>query len=104
MTDYLGETFRATTSDVKGFEGEELNPDLITAMRIRVWDPQKTETESSTAMTWSDDEDLWYFVWDTSSYDKTGTYILQFELEDLDGHKSWEFLEFDLERNPVTLT
>lgn len=101
MTDYAGEVFRVVTTSTD-FDATSLVPADIDSMWVTIYDSTGAEVLAQTEMTWSVDETLWYYLWNTSSPPVTaGNYRIKVALIDLDGHENWEIKKARLAKTPV---
>lgn len=101
MTDYAGELYRVTVT-AEDFANVPIGEDEIDSMLVEIFDSAGTEVVAETAMIWSEDEELWYYLWDTGDPTlATGTYKIRCRMLDLDGHSSWEWKRKRLARNLV---
>lgn len=104
MANYAGETFRITVVS-SDFDGQSLIPDDIDAMYVTITTAAGSLVVDETEMTWSAEEELWFYIWDTTngatpSPLSAGTYRVKCRLLDLDGHSSWEYKNVRLKANP----
>lgn len=105
MTDYAGELLRVTVT-ADDFADAALTPDLVTGVYVTVYSPLGDIVVDETAMTYSEGEGLWYYLWDTRTGATpvplpAGRYRLRCRVVDLDGLSSWEYKRVRLQRNPV---
>lgn len=103
MADYVGETYRITV-EAQDFNAEAVSPSDIDSMYVQIWDADDAVVVAETEMIWNSEEELWYYVWETSVASTVpGKYKFRCRLLDLDTHSSWEYGEIRLKANPVPL-
>lgn len=105
MTDYAGELLRITVG-VEDFTSTPMAADDVDNLFVAIYNSVGATVVDETAMTYSDEESLWYYLWDTTTGATpvplpAGTYRVKCRLVDLAGESSWEYRRVRLSRNPV---
>lgn len=107
MTLYVGEQVRISTVAreyaVKGAVGEPITDENVTSVKITILNKDQTIRIDDAEMDWSDDENIWFYKWDTDSGSPavtTGTYRYRITVVGVDGKPSIEWGTIRLARQP----
>lgn len=98
MTLYAGEEFRITAT-ATDFDTTVLTEDNVVSVTVKIYDSALDEVLDE-PMVWDEDEELWYYLWDTTGEDP-GNYRYKVTFVGADGKSSWEWKRTRLARNPI---
>ncbi len=98
MTTYAGELFRITCL-ATDFQDTEITDDQIAGITVTIYNSDLEEIVFDEPMTYSDVEEIWYYLWESPS--ESGSYRVKCVMTDFDDHQNWEFKRVRLARNPV---
>lgn len=108
MTLYVGEQIRISTVAreyaVRGRSGAPITPDNVTSVKITILNQDKTVLINDATMTWSADEMVWYYKWNTDTGVTAGTFHYKITVVGSDGRPSIEWGKVRLARQPTIAT
>lgn len=105
MTTYTGELLRITAT-AADFENVAITPAEVAGMFVSIFSARGEPIVTEVPMAYSIEEELWYYLWDTSGGATptalvAGTYKVKLLMLDLDDHSSWEWTRVRLAKDPT---
>lgn len=88
-TNYAGEAYRIQTKSEVDFDGNPLDPNVVTSVHVQVFNSDFTTVITEGDMDYDTDISHWTFLWDTETVEP-GTYKAMVEFFFPDGTSSLE--------------